>query len=1327
MLFVVFLGAVYFFIYIPNNERRLQAQRFRTLQNINKNIQEKIRNSEALMNNLLKNKIDTGYIDYLSEQSKENFTLIKPLSNGTSPTKLKSITDSGYTINSDNDNRYLNLRLYKLAIKTSNSKTDTITYEMAMKFTFEQFFKGLLPKYVFDEYVVFNNGLPVFETSHFSVDLKDTVFGKNKLVNAPVIDYTISGIDYKLFLQQVSFIAGNDWTVVGLLSNERYQQEKNQLPSSIILLLVTIVLAIIISFPWIKLYQMGNKDRLTLWDGIGSIAVSMLLMSILFFSFFKYNHPLRTNDYRDSKPVLAEAITTALKNEIDTIYNKLYFIDSNVAAGKIAFEDRIRDSKVFKGSPSPDSLRWVKTLQDTNIRQVFWLDVNGNEVRNWTSEKKIAPKGNFSERAYFKNISNQKDYRTSTGGRYYLDQVISWTSGNFTSVLAIPSTVKIGSISVAAMSFTMKSLDKPVLPAGYQFAIIDKSGKVLYHSDVSHNLNEELVTEFSEKKKLISTLAAKTEDIFQTSYFAKDFNVLVKPIERLPYFIVVFSDLSYDATREMAIYSFTFSMMLLLFGFFIVQLLIVFLVSSKRSFFKKQTYDTSWIGPKTNYHHQYNLTIFLNVFVIFIALVFFPHSSFLAYIFILLFSVTGISLFLNCVFAKVYKANKPDNYRFKISTCWWLLALLLVIDLTALKILDTSSSKLLLAYEAIIILAGIYFYQNGANILNTLRRFTSKHILRQWTYKRSFAFMALARLIITSGIPIAFFYISAYNYEQNISIRYRQLQYANELLNKLDTASLSKVDSNTSFAKGYYADGMWVKKISIVTPGPKLSDSEENNVTSKILDLFRINFTDLSVKEDRFSAAHASDSSFGYNPLLKDACKRDSATKTYLKLHNGKYLAIESAGLNYKLPSVFSSSWFNGLLFWGLLLTALGIFYFIVYNIISKLFCLNLPNLTLCAGLDAKIILDEKINNLLFVIGLPGSGKLKMITEEIKNGGIKHKDETLLSYFENHPVLSNVFVADLINIPDLGDEKSRNEVWQDYAKKIFTERNRLIIINHFEYNIQCAITNRIKLNFIEQLMLENKCKIIILSTIHPVAFLDSVSEPSKTTGTPVRVQDMERWHVLLGHYRIVVFPLRHKHLPANMDYAYKSLYKETEHTHFLNDMRDCVLKEAKELSEKNMVVRQDEWIFKMQVSSHYFYMYIWQSLTKEEKFLLYDLAEDNLVNGYDDYNLNMLMAKGAIIRNNGTLMLFNRGFRNFILAAIGNTEAMKIKNRIKDNGNWSRLRLPLMIVAAAILTFLLASQKEAYTELMTYIAALGAGIPALLKLFSLFNKPEAKE
>ena len=376
----------------------------------------------------------------------------------------------------------------------------------------------------------------------------------------------------------------------------------------------------------------------------------------------------------------------------------------------------------------------------------------------------------------------------------------------------------------------------------------------------------------------------------------------------------------------------------------------------------------------------------------------------------------------------------------------------------------------------------------------------------------------------------------------------------------------------------------------------------------------------------------------------------------------------------------------------------------------------------------------------------------------------------------------------------------------------------MIIVNHFEYNIQDPVSNRFKLDFLERLYLDSDCKIVILSTIHPVAFLDSAMDPSfkskekakpeekavKDEEKSVPGQDLERWHVLLGHYRLVILPLQLPPVDYLIDdplqgsivynnagiadvavtikgtadrtitgrdgqfifpvrsfgftieislegYNKKEVYiekkedlikielaegpsygsaqlirEETNHTYFLKRMQTPAYEAGRLLTEDTRIAKFDELAFKLQMSSHYFYMYIWQSLTKEEKFLLYDLAEDNLVNSFDDYNLSMLIAKGVVIRPDGTLKLFNKGFRNFILTAIGNSEAMKIKNQIKENGNWSRLKNPLQLVILAILAFLLTSQEEAFAKLITYVAALGAGVPVIFKLFTLFDKNSQK-
>jgi hypothetical protein len=426
------------------------------------------------------------------------------------------------------------------------------------------------------------------------------------------------------------------------------------------------------------------------------------------------------------------------------------------------------------------------------------------------------------------------------------------------------------------------------------------------------------------------------------------------------------------------------------------------------------------------------------------------------------------------------------------------------------------------------------------------------------------------------------------------------------------------------------------------------------------------------------------------------------------------------------------------------LIAFLILFFFLLQKIIQKLFALKIPDLLAWEQLDENILCDNKINNRIFVIGSPGVKKRRQILKKIKDEKIKTKDGQPLIYLGKDNPENNVFVADLINIPDDDKNEAENKKWEECKDRALRKDMKLVIVSHFEYNIENGYANRIKLNFLEALMLQDTAKIMILSTVHPMAFLDSIffEKRKEKTESPkelsISSEDIERWNVLLGHYSIVLLPLgSYKEDAAvqeseNKDDLFEpSILEEIEKAQFLYKMKRVAIDTARTVSDesqkKGRNFNLEELAFKLQLTSHYFYMYIWQSLTKEEKFLLYDLAEDNLVNSFDDHNLGLLMGKGIICRNDdGTLKLFNKGFRNFILTAIGNSEAMKIKDRIKDNGNWGKWRTPLIIIFMAILLFLMASQEEVYTELLTYVGALGAGIPIFFRLLSFFDKGSQK-
>src|SRR5215211_3005537 len=137
-LILVFLGAVYFFVYVPQNEKRVQEQRFRSLQNIDKNIHEKIDNSVALMNNLLKNPLRLDYINHLNTTSKDNFTISVEPGNLANGFVVKNVIDSLDSFSVDNIKQQIVLSLIK---KTKNNFADSSRYAVKMRFSIKQFFE----------------------------------------------------------------------------------------------------------------------------------------------------------------------------------------------------------------------------------------------------------------------------------------------------------------------------------------------------------------------------------------------------------------------------------------------------------------------------------------------------------------------------------------------------------------------------------------------------------------------------------------------------------------------------------------------------------------------------------------------------------------------------------------------------------------------------------------------------------------------------------------------------------------------------------------------------------------------------------------------------------------------------------------------------------------------------------------------------------------------------------------------------------------------------------------------------------------------------------
>ena len=1305
LLFVLLLGGIYFFKYIPYNQRILEEKRYRGLENIEANVHAKIDNSVALLNNLLiayqRNVPEYNHerlARYIAGYSHQNFTLL-PVS-----TVTAGSADSVCTVNFDQDGLVISLRKGISRI--------------GLKYSLSQFVDSLLPRDIFDGYILlkpeklndkltqkiiyqtFPTGITAINTDSLNTDKSAFAAGKVK-------DILLSGNIYKIFPQQMSLKGDSVLTIAGLLNNKFYQKERRKLPENVVLTLLVFAAATVLALPWIKLYQMGNQDRLTVTDGISSFLIAMLLLSLLFFIFMRYNKSLQNSDISSDLigRQISQHIETSFMQEVNSAYQALGQIDELKKASKIPSSYLSFGSVTSGAVPdqrntvpgSMDLVRKLKTITaKLDINQVYWLKNNGDEAANWSQSADIPPHGNFGGRSYFKALkSNNSFYLKLPGGQpFYLEQVISYTTGQFTTILSKPS-INPGT-PIAAISFNLKCLNKPVMPAGFLYCIIDRQGKVLYHKDTPRNLNENLFEEFTQTDPLKAAIDTHGDAFFSTQYSGKNYYVSIKSIAVLPYQIVILEDKSFEDIRNVNTSSFNFVMW---FGFFLIlmiQLVILFYISQQTSFFKKQYFDISWIGPNEKFYQQYNLAVFWNVINIILLILFYQFSSFLQFLFILLISCTGLTLFLNCNYAFFYAKTAPEKYALKRNGNIALCIFLLIINIAAALLI---SMALFLLFEVVLGLLAWLSIKFRAKIQRYTRSIYVRFKSFTWDYSNSFSLMIFTRLIITSGLPVVLFYIASYNYELKMTSRYRHLQFTRDLIGKHPL-----LDSTIRF-NDIYMDGIWISRPLFNVQKPAFDPSAEEQNTA-LLFKFLANYNTRLPGVDEYHADPTYDFIF-YSRLLDE--RRNIS---FHLLPTGKYLEIRSWPLRYNMPvAVFSTRWKLELIRRIFFFFALVVFAIILHHIVRKLFALNLPSTTNWNAIDQVMLSDDRLNSLLFIIGAPGSGKLKALQKSLDQRKISPKD---------------VFIADMILIPDSDQQAAADVEWLALTDQALHQKYALVIVNHFEYDIKNPATNRIKLNFIEALLQRNKSKVVIISTVHPVNFLDSLNQQTAAAAQGDRSpeHDLERWHVLLGHFRIVIHQLEtlEADLPAKAALWEKVLTRETESSHFLQKMQQPVIDALKTFTgAKEASLDGDSLAFKLQVTSHYFYMYLWQSLTKEEKFLLYDLAEDGLVNPYDDYNLTLLISKGLIMREGGKLRLFNKGFRNFILTAIGNSEAMEIRKQITDNGNWKSLKTPLLILIVAVIVFLFASQQEAYATVIKYLGIVSIAVPGVLKFLSVFN------
>jgi hypothetical protein len=433
-----------------------------------------------------------------------------------------------------------------------------------------------------------------------------------------VEDVLVAGSLHKLFVTPCCTTMTGDGkrlVVAGLVSAAAFNEDSRAISTTIVKLGAMMLLLAAVGWPYLRLSLVGERQRLRRSDffllglsGVASLAVVTVLV-LDATAYWRLDH-----DHDAQLRLLADQVEAHAAAEMHAAYEQLNCLESQVVtsvAVRLTPDSGAREANAASrsepaGAVSPcgsPTAAWSYPF----FESVSLIDAAGLQQQKLSTLSWVPSKIPVADREYFKASRSGNLWRNPEmcPDGCILESLWSWTTGEPQAVLAKPFAK--GNIAVASIAIPMLSLIRPVMPAGFQFAVIADDGKVLFHSDYQRNLNENLFQETDDSRRLRAQMHAHSSETLNLRYWGAAYRAFVKPMHGTPWSIVTMyrKDEAWALNREWLIVSFIFlGFYLFLWGILAAATLIS---------------DSSWVWPDAARKRQYHAVAWLHGCLLLIA------------------------------------------------------------------------------------------------------------------------------------------------------------------------------------------------------------------------------------------------------------------------------------------------------------------------------------------------------------------------------------------------------------------------------------------------------------------------------------------------------------------------------------------------------------------------------------------------------------------------------------------------------------------------------------------------------------------------------------
>jgi len=415
------------------------------------------------------------------------------------------------------------------------------------------------------------------------------------------------------------------WVLCGLVRADRFRSESQLIPYSYILTMLAVILLAVASFPFLKLYLSLPGERLRARD-VAIIAVFMCFIAatitFIFADVYFWTRAFGPEAEADMAK-LARALNANFQREQQAAFVTLNALDRNLAMAQTALNGNKGSSTKRTGNvqllfgKNDDSECEPRDACRVNILAkqptssivdsypylffAFWSDKDGKQRVKWTTRKHATPFIPLDEASapFYSAVRLALVYsgESPTIPSCGIGPQYSPTTGQniitFWGVVPL-SKAKCGvnlasgeeqftpagtqERSWAAIVTQPISLYNAVLPGGFQFAVVQKDGTVVFHSDPTRNLRENFLAETDLDPNLQSRVEMHSEGPVAANYMGLPNRMYVLPMDagdqKGRWTIVIFRDLHMEEVMNLEILSLV-SILFIIYAFATIVLVLI--------------------------------------------------------------------------------------------------------------------------------------------------------------------------------------------------------------------------------------------------------------------------------------------------------------------------------------------------------------------------------------------------------------------------------------------------------------------------------------------------------------------------------------------------------------------------------------------------------------------------------------------------------------------------------------------------------------------------------------------------------------------------------